>query len=829
MAPTRDYYADLELPPTADVQEVKKQFKKLALKYHPDRNPGREDEVNSKFQTIQSAHEILSDPQRKAKYDATLGRTGRFPGSSGVRGNPWEHVSQQFPTPPRRNATTRNATSGAQRWRDRFPTGVPPTARQHATADSEARKNADRARASEHMRRNQPQASAQAGHREAQPSQPPPPPPRTESAKQRAQASFGARKPGFHPRSAMTGDEPPVSNFNYSSRRTDAEEARPPPPPPRQPRHSQHSTKIPDPLSHFKDNAESRQSTPYASHGGEKTNPFDGVPSRAKSMKDAQRNEDVSSTEEKASAGRKARSFSVPKPPQDGRASMFNKPSYAEQQASVPASNSPYMYGIPCSRQQEYSNLACVSCGSLHLPFSNSSAESECPYGPSKSFDCIIDPSGTSSKLCGISVFEQHQRVFLDQLINNLQLHEHVSGRKRSRFEAFEFARKPPEGKQPSPTPDPAHMSKSSVDDINTQFSSQFCSDTWHFAAGNQEPGGPGTPSPVKQPFMTPTETAPPMGEMPAQASGFDANGWSDKFGPQTFVPQPTPGASISPTRPGRANSKKVRARPTVGTAAVVDDSSDDETYEWRGRNAQAKSATVDSVQPMDIDSPPPASAPPPQSLSPRKIPVEPSRPEWRSGNGSVRTAEEFHGKPETSPVNNTAGSEDSHEFRANMADLKNVPPFVDQNSGLESLTDLNENLPFESKASSHLKPSKVQFLGFPTPPEAPRLPPTAAVTGLRPNTASWMKYLADFEIYLRQWDEFNGRVVDHFATRKALIQVSRHTKGLSFLAARGDGEVQEYRNWVSQDNDVRRRWIAACEDHEKRLEELMSFREMMK
>ncbi|PHH72778.1 hypothetical protein CDD82_5802 [Ophiocordyceps australis] len=806
MAPSSDYYADLELPPTADVQEVKKQFKKLALKYHPDRNPGREDEVNSKFQTIQSAHEILSDPQRKAKYDATLGRTGRFPGSSGVRGNPWEHVSQQFPTPPRRNATTRNATSGAQRWRDRFSPGVPPTARQHPTADSEAKKNADRARASDHMRRNQ---------------QPPPPPPRTESAKQRAQASFGASKPGFHPRSAMTGDEPPVTNFNYSSRRATVEETRPPPPPPRQSRNPQHSSKIPDPLSHFKDNAESRQSTPYASHGGEKTNPFDGVPSRAKSMKDAQRNEDFSSSEGKASAGRKARSFSVPKPSQDDPANMFGKTNYAEQQANVPASNSPSMYGIPCSEQPP-------------------SAQSECPYGSSKSFGCTIYPSGASSKLCGISVFEQQQRVFLDQLINNLMLHKHMFGRKRSRFEAFEFARNLPEQKGASAGLDAAHMSKSSVDDINTQFSSQFCSDTWHFAAGNQESGGPGTPgpsaaqshhSPAKQPFMSPPppETAQPMGETLAQPSGFDANGWSDKFGPQTFVPQPTPGASISPTRPGRANSKKVRARPTVGTAAVVEDSSDDETYEWRGRNAQPKSATVESAQPMDIDSPPPPASAPPPSLSPRKIPVEPSRPEWRSGNGNVRAAEEIIGKPKANPVMNTAGSEDSHEFRANMADLKTVPPFVQPNSGLESLTDLNESLPFESKASNSIKPSKVHFLGFPTPPEAPRLPPAPGVPGLRPNTASWMKYLADFEIYLLQWDEFNGRVVDHFATRKALIQASRHTKGLSFLAARGDGEVQEYRNCVSQDNDVRRRWNAACEEHERRLDELMSFREIMK
>lgn len=285
-----------------------------ALKYHPDRNPGREAEVNSQFQIIQSAHEVLSDPQQKAKYDATLGRKG-YSGASGVKGNPWSNVSQQFPTPPRRGQPSRASAAasgaGAQRWQSRFSSGVPPTAKQQTASDPEAKKNA--ARAFENMRKNQAQANSKTT-RGNKPTEPPPPPPRTETARQRAEASFGNRKSGFYPRSAAPGDEPPVTSKNYYTRstaeRTDPEAT----PEPRRPR----PTQMPDPLSQFRERdrdpyADPRQSTPYTTHGGEKTNPFDGVtPSRAKSHKEPSRR-DASGSAEDAFAAKKQRSSSVPK------------------------------------------------------------------------------------------------------------------------------------------------------------------------------------------------------------------------------------------------------------------------------------------------------------------------------------------------------------------------------------------------------------------------------------------------------------------------------------------------------------------------------------
>lgn len=236
------------------------------MKYHPDRNQGNEEEAIAKFQIIQAAHEVLSDPTSKVKYDATLGRN-RYGGASGVRGNPWSTAGQQFPTPPRRNPAPRDTTSGAKRWQTRFSTGVPPTAKQTFGSDPDAKKNA--AKAFDNMRKNP--------RGESRPSEPPPPPPRqpprTESARQRAEASFGARKSGYHPRSTMPGDEPPVSSSNY----TNTERRNVPPPPPQRPG----PNPMPDPLSQFRDKSASsdpNQGTPYNPRGGENTNPFDGMP-----------------------------------------------------------------------------------------------------------------------------------------------------------------------------------------------------------------------------------------------------------------------------------------------------------------------------------------------------------------------------------------------------------------------------------------------------------------------------------------------------------------------------------------------------------------------
>ena len=68
MAEKRDYYEVLGLDKSASPEEIKKAYKKLARKYHPDLNPG-DKEAEEKFKEINEASEILSDPEKKARYD----------------------------------------------------------------------------------------------------------------------------------------------------------------------------------------------------------------------------------------------------------------------------------------------------------------------------------------------------------------------------------------------------------------------------------------------------------------------------------------------------------------------------------------------------------------------------------------------------------------------------------------------------------------------------------------------------------------------------------------------------------------------------------------
>src|SRR5438046_3315882 len=64
----RDYYAVLGIEKGASEEEIKKAYRKLAVKYHPDKNPG--DKVSEeKFKELGEAYEVLEDAQKRALYD----------------------------------------------------------------------------------------------------------------------------------------------------------------------------------------------------------------------------------------------------------------------------------------------------------------------------------------------------------------------------------------------------------------------------------------------------------------------------------------------------------------------------------------------------------------------------------------------------------------------------------------------------------------------------------------------------------------------------------------------------------------------------------------
>src|ERR1044072_3228272 len=64
----RDYYSILGVAKDATAEEIKRSYRKLALKYHPDRNAGDESAA-VRYKEILQAYEVLSDPAKRAKYD----------------------------------------------------------------------------------------------------------------------------------------------------------------------------------------------------------------------------------------------------------------------------------------------------------------------------------------------------------------------------------------------------------------------------------------------------------------------------------------------------------------------------------------------------------------------------------------------------------------------------------------------------------------------------------------------------------------------------------------------------------------------------------------
>jgi molecular chaperone DnaJ len=89
----RDYYDILGVPREAGEEEIKKSYRQLALKYHPDRNPG-DKAAEEKFKEAAEAYEVLHDPQKRRLYDA-YGHEGlRGTGFSGFRG--FEDIFSSF-------------------------------------------------------------------------------------------------------------------------------------------------------------------------------------------------------------------------------------------------------------------------------------------------------------------------------------------------------------------------------------------------------------------------------------------------------------------------------------------------------------------------------------------------------------------------------------------------------------------------------------------------------------------------------------------------------------------------------------------------------------
>jgi len=95
----RDYYEILSVTKSSAADEIKKSYRKIALQFHPDRNPGNK-EAEEKFKEAAEAYEILSSSEKRAQYDrfghAGVGGNSGFGGQGGAGGMRMEDIFQNF-------------------------------------------------------------------------------------------------------------------------------------------------------------------------------------------------------------------------------------------------------------------------------------------------------------------------------------------------------------------------------------------------------------------------------------------------------------------------------------------------------------------------------------------------------------------------------------------------------------------------------------------------------------------------------------------------------------------------------------------------------------
>lgn len=718
-------------------------------------------------------------------------------------------------------------------------------------------------------------ASARAASGSRPPPPPPPVPPRASPQKQ-PKGSFGARvqRGGYIPESP--GDEPSVTKDNYFTTRTHSTlfnetstaaraRRRAPPSPP---------TNVEDD-SAFTD---IRQSTPYQTQGGERFDPWNGASNIGRSKSTRERNRKSYNSEDESTTPTSARQRSAsipnvadnsPQGTQNGngqRAASATSASreyendskkegtshgekgpqlYAKQ--SLFSSTSPKFTKDVSSPQRAQASSRIGDEGSHIKKTSNLPPEIEemVSQFPSSSED-------RSSTQGGLNSFEQSLKKVIQQLSANKYSPQTV---------AFQNAINAPTPTQQSKNganstnnhsfgsqqaSQPHEFTRNSIDNINTRFVADEDAN-YQFSAGSPvaEDGRPAMPRSKsssrvgRPPFNAQTPQNPfaqPANGSTAQHSSFDPAEWSEKIGPQIFEAPATSKTPAQSSRPMRKSSKKP-VRMTAGTAGMVESDESSSGQEDISKSATASGRTsgggVDgmaSPMPMDVDPPLNESI----NSGVRNIPVTPSRPEWRAGDVGlgIKVDGKTAGGHQAGVSPPVGGSEDTEEFRASFADLRNVEPFAERPTGLNSFGDLKSNLPFQSAAAGQApvrKPvaTRSQNLSLPNPPIPPASPAALGPNlGLKPSASTWKKYLEDFAQYMVEWHLYNTLFIDHFAARR--VQMQTKLSNLDWVAARDGSGLEEYNSWADQDRTVRDKWAVACNNHDIHMRGFMINRQKM-
>ncbi|KAI9676601.1 MAG: hypothetical protein M1822_008315 [Bathelium mastoideum] len=922
----KNYYADLELPADSSIEDIRKQYRKLALKYHPDRNSGNEAECVPKFQAIQAAFEVLSDPDVKAKYDADRRKAGLYPRPS-ARPTP-SYTTGYTPTtgrPPFRPSPTSpqdgyaSNLNGAFRYTSanfpRPPGAGGPARRANAQEQADAWNRMNHARQpGPHPRRAEanPPPSSQpppsAGWDSVPPrspwppkderGQPKPTTPRTHPTRP-PRAGFDPQHPNRDERQA-SGTSAYAQQHAFRPQRPTAERRQTdfPPPPAGAPPNTAppYTSQKPDPLGHFRarysddevpfSEGKPRPRMPYTTSTGEKTY--------------------LSSEALKRSA-----STRVPPRPGSSHASplseRFDHHQARPRSASPAANRKPYPSPPPPGEN-------------VHGPHSEKTFMGPPPsQGPPRPHAGASDPDTSSSNSSSSSSDAPPNA----RSSSRRKAQPASAWRGRSGKASQDTRQEPDAGADKSangptkdarergdtpnifsennpfmPTRPNSHRSRSH-DHINTRFSpsdwqghfsgnpgyfeprpssqTQRRSPTKTFDTPKQRvnstdsgrtqmpPPPPGPPPSLQHPPTSDAPNAPQTGE-----AKFSAKQWADLYKEPSWAFQP--GQSQSPTRatpksrpPGRKQSTS-KAKPTnapkpVQVDAAVDEEHDSDVKHDSGAASASSSSLKDAEgerdgneadddddgDAMDIDQETPV-PPTSQQQEPRIIPVPPIQPKTRTNTDLPKGgAHGRHASQPTMPPPDQAPRarklSTGATLKTDLSDLAAAAPFAPtKESGLNSISDLGSNLPFESKAStSHpTKSFTPRTFTLPQPPETPKIPTD------RLTRANWEVTLGKMTAYMKDWSVFYKTMLDHFNARSAVLQQLTHSPApplaptastigpggttASWLAAIGEPTGQPgfdtYLQGLREDSQIQAHWMASCEMHKAVVERFNEMRE---
>lgn len=310
------------------------------------------------------------------------------------------------------------------------------------------------------------------------------------------------------------------------------------------------------------------------------------------------------------------------------------------------------------------------------------------------------------------------------------------------------------------------------------------------------------------------------------------------------------PPPSRSPKKQPRPAAK---ARTAPRTASVATEAEEAESTVDGGNESQSPDQGVGG-EAMDID-----------DDNSVKQPVAAATPDREPKNPSKAAPQ---GATPSASAGDKAKDPKSDHNIFNLNRLGKTDPFTNTNSGgIDNLQDIHATLPFESRAKNAkatVHDIRPRELKCPNPPKRPRppllLPISAGSQQVALSRSAWNRYVAEMNTYMREWNDFNARMLGHFNARQYAVKTGLAPGWISAvgdstrlnldsdgpedsgqLGADGEGVddilvpdsakggYSAYLRGLEEDVKVRKHWDVACEMHQECVLELGQMREWIR